>query len=66
MSISQSQAVWELSRQGFPHAAYEAESQWEQGESYYPDIRLELQRRIRHLIDQGNWESKLYREAAKP
>jgi hypothetical protein len=60
MTISQSQAVWELSRQGFPLAADEAESRWERGEVYRPDGQLDLHRGIKHLIDQGNWESRLY------
>jgi hypothetical protein len=60
MTISQAQAVWELSRQGFLFAADEAESRWEKGELYHPEDRLEVQRRIRHLIDQGNWEISLH------
>ncbi len=34
MTISQSQALWELCRQGLPLSADEAERCWEQGQTY--------------------------------
>jgi len=49
MTMSQSQAVWELCRQGFPLTADEAAERWEKGETYMPDRRLRVTREIKRL-----------------
>lgn len=56
MTRIQSQAVWELCRQGYPLTADEAAERWEKGESYIPDRQLRVNREIRHLIETSNWE----------
>lgn len=56
MTMSQSQAVWELCRQGFPLTADDAAERWEKGEIYMPDRHLRMTREIKHLIDRCNWE----------
>ncbi|MEA3273882.1 MAG: hypothetical protein U9Q81_00980 [Pseudomonadota bacterium] len=56
MTISQSQAVWELCRQGFPLKADEAAQCWEKGETYEPQWQCRVSREIEYLIDQCNRE----------
>jgi len=64
MTMSQSQAVWELCRQGFPLSADEAAARWEKGETYEPDRQLRVTREIKHLIDRCNWEVDVHSRAA--
>lgn len=57
MTISQSQAIWELCRQGFPLTADEAAEHWAKGETYRPDLQgHRVPREVEHLIEQSNWE----------
>ena len=56
MTHIQSQAVWELCRQGLQLAAYEAEHNWDQGQIYRLDLYLQVPRWIRSLIERCNWE----------
>ncbi|MEA3278121.1 MAG: hypothetical protein U9Q81_23110 [Pseudomonadota bacterium] len=58
MTISQSQAVWELCRQGFPLNADDAAEHWERGETYEPDWQVKVSREIENLIETCNWEIK--------
>lgn len=57
MTISQSQAVWELCRQGLPLMADDAEILWRNGRSFEPDTHLRLSRETLSLIEQSNWEA---------
>jgi hypothetical protein len=56
MTASQSQAIWELCRQGFPLSADEAADRWEKGEPYEPDSRVRVTREISRLIECANRE----------
>jgi hypothetical protein len=56
MTTSQSQAVWELCRQGLPLTADEAAERWEKGETYEPELPARMTRVIEHLIERSNWE----------
>jgi hypothetical protein len=56
MTIIQSQAIWELCRQGFPLDAEEAAQQWEKGEPYQLDGQLKVPRDVERLIETSNWE----------
>jgi hypothetical protein len=56
MTTSQSIAIWEMYRQGYPLAAEEAADHWEKGEAYEPHWHLRVSRQIGALIDQCNWE----------
>ena len=57
MTISQTQAIWELCRQGFPLTAEEAAEHWEKGETFRPDLQgQKVPREVEHLIEQSNWE----------
>jgi hypothetical protein len=56
MTISQTQAIWELCRQGFPLTADEAADRWERGEVYEPELQVRVNREIAQLIDRCNWE----------
>ncbi len=64
MTVSQSQALWEMCRQGFPLRADEAEKQWESGRIYQPDLDLHLPRKIAELIDRCNREVVVQYQAA--
>lgn len=57
MTISQSQAVWELCRQGLPLMADDAEILWQRGETFQPDTHLRLSREALSLIERSNWEA---------
>ena len=52
----QSQALWELCRQGYPASADEAETRWYAGKVYHPDERVCLSRVLRVLIERCNDE----------
>jgi hypothetical protein len=56
MTTTQSKALWELCRQGYPVKAYEAEERWDKGEQYQLDWQVKVSREIMHLIEQSNWE----------
>lgn len=58
MTIIQSQAIWELCRQGFPLTADEAAEHWEKGQAYCPDWRvMKLPRGVAYLIELSNREA---------
>jgi len=57
MTQVQSQAVWELCRQGYPMSADEAERRWSDGQCYRPDHRMQVPRSLRALIEQCNVEA---------
>ena len=57
MTMTQSKALWELCRQGYPVKAYEAEERWERGEIYELDWQVQVSKEIMHLIEQSNWEA---------
>ena len=54
MTPDQSQAVWELRRQGFALQADEAERCWEEGEIYHLAKHMKLSKGIRALIERCN------------
>ena len=56
MNASQSQAIWEICRQGFPLVAEEAKNLWERGATFQPDGAIPLPRSVRRLVDRCNWE----------
>jgi len=60
MTVSQSQALWELCRQGFPLIADEAAERWEKGETFEPELRVRTSRRIEHLIECSNQEVRAH------
>ncbi|WP_295409623.1 hypothetical protein [uncultured Thiocystis sp.] len=66
MSTKQSQAIWELCRQGFPLSADDAAKCWNNGQRF--DLRekfsVELGRSLEDLIDQCNWEIEKNSETA--
>jgi hypothetical protein len=53
----QTQAVWELCRQGYPSSADEAEKRWNEGNAYHPDEHMRVPRTLRVLIDRCNYEA---------
>lgn len=57
MTHEQSQAIWELCRQGYPMSADEAERRWTEGRPYRPDEQMRVPRSLRALIDQCNYEA---------
>ncbi len=63
MTTSQSQALWELCRQGLPLSAYEAAHCWEQGQTYKLRERVKLPREVEGLIDLCNWELSVTTQA---
>jgi hypothetical protein len=64
MTIKQSQAIWELCRQGLPLEADEAAEQWEQGGTFVLEKGRHLPREVENLVEQCNWEAGSYRESA--
>ncbi len=56
MSTKQSQAIWELCRQGLPLAAEDAAQCWNKGERFEMGDEVRLGRPLEDLIDQCNWE----------
>lgn len=56
MTNNQSQAIWELCRQGLPLAADEAAEQWDKGRPFELDDGPRLARYLEALIRQCNWE----------
>jgi hypothetical protein len=57
MTTSQSQAIWELCRQGLPLSADDAERCWEQGDTYELDYHVKVPRLVNALIDECNREA---------
>ena len=57
MTHEQSQAIWELCRQGYPMSADEAERRWSDGQPYEPDDLMQVPRLLRALIEQCNYEA---------
>ena len=60
MTISQSQAVWELCRQGLPLAADAAERCWSHGEAYHLDCHVRVPRGVSALIERCNREASYH------
>lgn len=60
MTTSQSQAIWELCRQGLHMSADRAERCWESGVAYQPEFRVKIPRGVNTLIERSNRELKLY------
>lgn len=56
MTTNQSQAIWELCRQGLPLAADEAAEQWDRGKPFELETGIRLARYLEALIRQCNWE----------
>jgi hypothetical protein len=64
MTTNQSQAFWELCRQGLPLAADEAAEQWDRGKPFELENGVHLARYVEALIRQCNWEVERYPRAA--
>jgi hypothetical protein len=58
MTYKQSQAIWELCRQGFPLFADEAARRWSRGQTVQLEAGVRVGRWIKALIDQCNWEAE--------
>jgi hypothetical protein len=58
MTYLQSEAIWELCRQGLHGEADEAERHWTHGETFRLGQYLRVPRWVSGLIDQCNWEVK--------
>lgn len=56
MTFTQTQAVWELCRQGLPLLADEAAECWERGMQFKLQSRVRIARAVEALIEQCNWE----------
>jgi len=56
MISQQTQALWELCKQGYPNCADEAEVRWNAAAPYYPNPEMQLSRSLRVLISQCNNE----------
>jgi len=56
MTFTQTQAVWELCRQGLPLLADEAAEHWERGLQFRLRSQVRIARAVEALIDQCNWE----------
>ncbi|MBV5310317.1 hypothetical protein [Chromatium okenii] len=55
MSTKQSQAIWELCRQGFQRTADEAARCWHSGQRFQAHD-VHVAHSLKDLIDQCNWE----------
>ena len=64
MTSNQSQAIWELCRQGLPLEADEAARYWSRGQRYQLDPGLRVAKAVHALVDQCNWEAEQIQEAA--
>lgn len=66
MSTKQSQAIWELCRQGFPLSADDAAKCWSSGQrfEFSEKFTVGLGRSLEDLIDQCNWEVEKDTETA--
>ena len=56
MTFTQTQAVWELCRQGLPLLADEAAERWERGLHFRLQSQVRIARAVEALIEQCNWE----------
>jgi hypothetical protein len=63
MTSKQSQAIWELCRQGLPLFADEAARQWSRGQTIQLETGVRVGRWVKALIDQCNWEAERLRGA---
>ena len=66
MTTYQSQAIWELCRQGYPIQADEAELRWRSGGAYHPDPYMKISRTLLVLINQCNFEVSEEKAAHEP
>ena len=57
MTFTQTQAVWELCRQGLPLLADEAADCWERGVQFKLQSQVRIARAVEALIEQCNWET---------
>lgn len=57
MTISQTQATWELCRLGYPLVADEAEKSWENGAMLTLERTVKIPRALAHLIERCNFEA---------
>ncbi len=64
MTPTQSQAVWELCREGLPSLADEAADCWERGVQFALQPGIHIARGLEALIEQANWEVERVEEAA--
>jgi len=64
MTTNQSQAHWELCRQGLPLAADEAAERWDRGQPFKLENGVHLARYLEALIRQCNWEVQRTESAA--
>lgn len=60
MTTSQSQAVWELCRQGLHLSAYKAERSWQRGDTYHLEFHGKLPRGVISLIERCNREVRYH------
>lgn len=56
MRTKQRQAVWELCRQGFPLTADDAATCWDKGLPFRMVEEHHLDRTLKTLIEECNWE----------
>lgn len=63
MTFTQSQAVWELCRQGLPLLADEAAECWDRGLQFKMQSQIRIGRAVEALIEQCNWEVTRRRRA---
>jgi hypothetical protein len=64
MSTNQTQALWELCRQGLPLAAEEAAQCWNRGRPFFLDAGVHISHYVEALIEQCNWEVERLADAA--
>jgi hypothetical protein len=64
MTSAQSQALWELCRQGLPSIADEAAECWDRGLHFQLQYPVRLARSLEALIEQCNWEVGREQETA--
>jgi len=64
MTSHQTQALWELCRQGLPLAADEAAERWRLGQAFELQPRVRIARSVQALIELCNWETRPTAEPA--
>jgi hypothetical protein len=64
MTTNQSQALWELCRQGLPLEADEAAEHWDKGQPFVLENGVHLARYVEALLRQCNWEVERSARAA--
>lgn len=55
MSTLQTQAIWELCREGYPLVADQAAARWDQGHTFRLSDETQISRPVATLIEQCNW-----------